>query len=111
MKLPEMDGCLKVKWRVTLYQDPATSAATTYKVESSLHRQRAREGTWRILRRPSAGSESVIYQLDATPTEGAIRFLKGDDNVFFFVDDQFRPLIGTAEFSYTLNRVPSRVVR
>jgi hypothetical protein len=111
MKLPEMDGCLKVKWRVTLYQDPATAAATTYKIESTLHRQRAREGTWKILRRPSAGSESVVYQLDATPTEGAIRLLKGDDNVFFFVDEQFRPLIGTAEFSYTLNRVPSRVTR
>ena len=111
MKVPEVDGCLKVKWRVTLYQDPATAAPTSYKIESSLHRQRAREGTWKILRRPSAGSESILYQLDATPAEGAIRLLKGDDNVFFFVDEQFRPLIGTAEFSYTLNRVPSRVVR
>jgi hypothetical protein len=108
LKLPEIDGCLKVKWRVTLYRDPSSAAATSYKIESSLHRQRAREGTWKLLRQSSAGSDSEVYHLDATATEGAIRLLKGDDNVLFFVDERFSPLIGTADFSYTLNRVLGR---
>lgn len=45
-------ACMKVKWRVTLYQNPETRAPSTYKIEGSLHRQAAREGNWTILPGP-----------------------------------------------------------
>src|SRR5439155_11971301 len=90
----------KVKWRVTLYQDPKTKAPTTYKVENSFLRDKRREGTWSGERRDGA----VVYHLAATKTEGGLFLLKGDDNVLFFLWQDRKPLVGHADFSYTLNR-------
>lgn len=90
----------KVKWRVTLYQNPDTRAPTTYKIEGSLHRRTSREGTWSI----SSGAEGTIYRLAQTDTEPAILLLKGDDHVLFFLDQNRKPRVGHADFSYTLNR-------
>ena len=105
LKLPQHAGCMKVKWRVTLYKDPNTSAPTTYKVEGSLHRQSAREGTWSIVRGARTDPDAIVYQLNPTPTEAALLLLKADDNVLFFLNQDREPMVGHAEFSYTLNRV------
>ena len=102
--LPENPGCLKVKWRVTLYQSPQSSAPTTYKLEGTLHRQQAREGSWRVVRGLASDPNAVIYQLDSTATEGAILLLRAEDNILYFLNPQKRALIGTVDFSYTLNR-------
>lgn len=105
LKLPRHAGCMKVKWRVTLYQDPKTSAPTTYKVEGSLHRQSAREGTWSIVRGAKTDPNAMVYQLNPTPTESALLLLKADDNILFFLNQNREPMVGHADFSYTLNRV------
>jgi hypothetical protein len=105
LKLGVVPGCLKVKWRVTLNQ---ADQPTTYKIESSLHRQQARTGTWRITRGIAGDAGAVVYQLDATPTESAVLLLRGDDNVLFLLDQARRPLIGNADFGYTLNRVGAK---
>ena len=108
LKLALVPGCMKVKWRVTLNH---AEQPTTYKIESSLHRQQARSGTWRITRGIAGHPGAVVYQLDATPTEAALLLLRGDDNVLFFLSqgDQGRqPLIGHADFSYTLNRIAAK---
>jgi hypothetical protein len=94
----------KAKWRVTLYQNPETRAPTTYKVESTLHRKGPREGNWTIVRGTDADSKAVVYRLEPTETEAALFFLKGDDNVLFFLNQDGKPLVGNADFSYTLNR-------
>ena len=110
MKLPEMDGCLKVKWRVTLYQDPATAAATTYKVEhvaSAACPRRDLEDSPATVRRIGVGPLSARRDADRRRDPAS----EGRRQRLLFVDEQFQPLIGTAEFSYTLNRVPSQVVR
>jgi hypothetical protein len=91
---------IKVKWRVTLYQDPDTKAPTTYKVENSFLREKRREGTWTVDRRDGA----VVYRLSATKTESALYLRRGDDNVLFFLGQDRKPLVGNADFSYTLNR-------
>jgi hypothetical protein len=100
--LSEDAGCIKVKWRVTLFQDPATSAPTTYRVEGTLHWQGAREGAWTIVR---GAADATLYRLAATRTEAALSLMKGDDDVLFFLDRNDAPLVGHGEFSYTLNRV------
>ena len=105
LKLPQHAGCHKVKWRVTLYQDPKTSAPTTYKVEGTLHRQSAREGTWSIVRGAKTDPKAVVYRLGPTPTEAELLLLKADDNILFFLNQNREPMVGHAEFSYTLNRV------
>ena len=102
--IPENPACLKVKWRLTLYQNPQSSAPATYKIESTLHRQQPGEGSWRIVRGLASDPNAVVYQLDATRTEGAIHLLRADDNILYFLNSQKQPLIGTVDFSYTLNR-------
>lgn len=100
LKIPKDAGCTKVKWRVTLYQNPETQAPTTYTIEGSLHRQAPRKGTWGII----PGKGETIFRLEATKTEPALFLRKGDENVLFFVDQKGKPLVGHADFSYTLNR-------
>ena len=105
LKLPQHAGCTKVKWRITLYQDPRTSAPTTYKVEGTLHRQSAREGTWSIVRGAKTDPNAIVYRLGPTPTEAELLLLKADDNILFILNRDREPMVGHAEFSYTLNRV------
>lgn len=108
LNLPQHTGCTKAKWRVTLYQNPETSAPTTYKVEGSLFRAGAREGTWSIARGAVIDLNATIYQLNATDTQPALLFLKGDENVLFFLNQKRGLLVGHAEFSYTLNRAVAK---
>jgi hypothetical protein len=108
LKISEKPGCIKVKWRVTLYQNPETLAPTTYKIEGSLHREQAREGTWNIIHGAKTDPDAVVYQLNPTASESALLLLKGDDNVLFFLNQNREPLVGHAEFSYALNRVAQK---
>jgi len=104
LKLRSDPGSLKCKWRVTLYQDPVTHSPTTYKVEGTAHRDSPREGKWSIVQGTSADPKAMVYRLAETRTESPIFLLEGDRNVLFFVDQNGKPLIGGAEFGYTLNR-------
>jgi len=108
LKLPQHPGCTKVKWRVTLYQDPQTSVPNTYKVEGSLHRRNPREGTWSIVRGAKTDPNAVVYRLGPTPTEAELLLLKADDNILFFLNHDREPMVGHADFSYTLNRVAGK---
>lgn len=103
LKINPGAGCMKVKWRVTLYQNPKTRQPTTYKIESTLHRRGPRLGSWTIASGTDADPSRVVYRLAPAGTEAAILLLKGDENVLFFAGQNGLPLSGTAEFSYTLN--------
>ena len=103
--LGEVPGCIKAKWRVTLYQDAATGAPARYKIESTLHRQQPREGTWRIAKGAAGQAGAVVYELGAAGKEAPILLMKGDDNVLFFLNQQRQMLVGSIDFGYTLNRV------
>ena len=108
LKLPLHAGCTKIKWLVTLYRNPETSAPTTYKVEGSLHRQTPREGTWSIVHGTKADPNATVYQLNPTQTEAALFLLKADDNILFFLNHDREPMVGNADFSYTLNKVAEK---
>jgi hypothetical protein len=99
---------MKSKWRVTLYQDPETLAPATYKVEGTLYRQSAREGTWSMSHGTATDPNVTIYKLNPTQTQPALFLLKGDDNILFFLNQNREPLIGHADFSYTLNRAQAK---
>jgi hypothetical protein len=49
---------------------------------------------------------ATVYQLSPTETQPALLLLKGDDNVLYFLDQNRGLLVGHADFSYALNRVP-----
>jgi hypothetical protein len=104
LKTERHEAGTKAKWRVTLYQDPKSHEPTTYKVEGTLFRPAAREGKWTIARGTADDPKAVVFELAATKTQAAILLLQGDDNVLFFLDHERKPLVGHADFSYTLNR-------
>ena len=108
LKLSQHAGCIKAKWRLTLYQDPVTAAPTTYKVEGSLFREKPREGTWRVLPSPAERFGKTLYELSAAKKQPALTLMKGDNNVLFFVNEKCEPMVGHADFSYTLNRVMAK---
>jgi hypothetical protein len=105
LNLPQHPGCTKVKWRVTLRRNPATAAPSTYTVEGTLFRAAAREGKWSIIRGAAGDQKATVYRLEAVGSNAPLLLMKGDDNVFFFLDQRRRLLVGHADFSYTLNRV------
>ncbi|HYJ88362.1 MAG TPA: copper resistance protein NlpE N-terminal domain-containing protein [Pyrinomonadaceae bacterium] len=100
---PVSGDCMKVKWDLTLYQDQ-TLSPTTYKLRGTFYRERIREGTWRIVRGTKANPAAVVYQLDPANSEASLFFLKADDNILFFLDQEKNLMPGNADFSYTLNK-------
>ncbi|RYC71982.1 hypothetical protein [Spirosoma sordidisoli] len=98
-------GQWKMKWALTLYQDPATGQPTTYRLRGTLNRAATREGTWAIVTGTPTDPTAIVYQLDADKPNVSVYLLKGDDDVLFILDQQRHFRIGTADLSYTLNRV------
>jgi len=101
--IPVSAGCAKVKWRVTLFQEPHTRKPTTYKVEGTLLRSGAREGPWTIERSAGFDPAAQVYHL-GPKTDSPMFLLRGDDNILFLMSRNRQPLVGNAEFSYTLDR-------
>lgn len=99
-KQPVRPECVKMKWSLTLYQDPATQQPTTYRLNRSV-----RKGTWAIVRGTPADPEAVVIQLDSDRPDVSVYLLKGDDNVLFVLDQQRNFRVGDYYLSYTLNRV------
>ena len=103
MNVAAGDDCTKIKWRLTLHQDPGTRAPNGYKLEGFRYRNPPRTGTWTI-RTAANDPKRVIYQLDPDQRGGFLSFLKADDNVLLFLDREGAFLIGDVYYSYTLNR-------
>lgn len=98
--------CVKLKWRVTLYQNPGTHGPTSYKVEGSLFSGGAREGRWTATPDATSRGAGTLYRLESGGRSPALVLLKGDDNVLFFLERNMRLLVGRSDFSYTLDRRP-----
>ncbi len=94
-------GCLKIKWKLTLYQDQTTGAPSTYLYQGT---RTLREGTWSILRGTDSDPEAVVYQLQLDDARPPVSFLKVDENHLFLLDRELNFLVGDALFSYTLSR-------
>jgi hypothetical protein len=103
LQITAWPGCAKTKWRVTLYQNPATREPTTYKIEGTLLRT-AREGSWRIERGRATDASATVYTLAPAQGQRAMMLLRGDDNVIFFLSQQRHPMTGHAQLGYTLDR-------
>ncbi len=99
-KIESFPGCLKIKWRLTLYQDSTTGAPSTYLFMGT---STYREGSWTIVRGMEGDPDAVIYQLQLDNAQ-PVSFLRVDENHLFLVDREMSLLVGNALFSYTLSR-------
>lgn len=96
------DDCSKLKWRLTLLQDAATGAATTYTLEGTLYRSHPLTGTWTIV--TDARTKRIVYRLSMERPATSLSFIKADDNILFFLDSAGAYRVGNDAFSYTMNR-------
>jgi hypothetical protein len=94
-------NCEKIKWRLTLYRDPATGNPTTYAFNGT---RATRQGHWRIEHGAGAERNWVVYHLDYGRPPTVLSLLKVDDNVLLLLDGDLKVLVGDASWSYTLNR-------
>jgi hypothetical protein len=100
-KMAPYPGCMKIKWRLTLYQDQATGAPSTYLYQGATT---IREGAWTIVRGTDSDPEAAVYQLHLDNSQKPVSFLKADENHLFLLDRELNFLVGDALFSYTLSR-------
>jgi len=66
------------------------------------------EGKWTIGKGIRSNSNAIVYRLHDIKTNKTISFLKLNDNLLHLLDSDQRLMIGTAAWSYTLNRVPNK---
>ena len=102
--LPFTDGCLKLKWRITLRRDPRTNRPASYMIESTLNRRQSVEGKWTLVNGTHANPRALILQLDPDIADKTISFLVGDENVIFFLNKEEQPLAGNEDFGFALSR-------
>jgi hypothetical protein len=108
MKFEPDPGCVKIKWRLTLYQDPKTGQPTTYEyksVQTNTEAVGGNTGTWAAVRAPQTHGDAILYQLDVEDSEMPVYFLRADDNNLYLLDFDLRFLVGDKLWSYTLSKV------
>jgi hypothetical protein len=98
------EACIKIKWQLILFQDPATGGPTTYAIGGFAWRNPPRTGKWAIVKGTKEDPDAVVYQLDPDKPEGFFSFMKADENILLFLDKERNLLVGNSRFSYTLNR-------
>jgi hypothetical protein len=94
-------NCEKIKWRLTLYRDPATNRPTSFAFQGT---RASRQGRWRIETTSGAGPNRVVYRL-TYGSGGNLSLLSVDERVLLLLDRDGRVLVGDPTGSYTLSRV------
>jgi len=104
-------GCQRTKWRLTLYQDPKTHSPTTFQLKTVYvgkgDSSYTNTGKWIVTQGTKTNPTAIVYQLqlDSDKPLESLAFLKADDNILFFLDENKSVMVGNAEFNYTLNRI------
>jgi hypothetical protein len=99
------EACIKIKWQLILFQDPASGAPTTYALGGFEWRNPPKTGKWAMVKGTQEDPNAVVYQLEPDNPPGFLSFLKADENILLFLDKERNLLVGNSRFSYTLNRV------
>jgi hypothetical protein len=89
--------CFKMKWRLRLSDD------SRYLLEFTGHRDPPRSGRYAV-RSPREPWRGVVFELDPGAAGAFLALLKPDDDVLLFLGKDGEPLVGNADFGYTLNR-------
>jgi len=101
-------GCNRIKWQLTLFQDPQTHTPATFQIKSVYvgvdDNVYTKTGKWEI--KQGINSTPIVYLLkpEGDTRSVALAFLKADDNILFFLDKDLNLMVGNGDHSYTLNR-------
>lgn len=115
--IPVNADCELIKWKLVLYQEEVKKTPTSYKLHCvyGLPKQGTTgfigggkiielEGKWTMIKGTTSKPRAIIYQLHDNKTNQTISFLKLNDNLLHLLDSDLRLMIGSAAWSYTLNR-------
>ncbi len=103
------DDCEKIKFALALYVDSKTKMPTTYQMArvyvAKGNDRTINTGTWTITSSTSLYPQAVVYRLDTNFPEEFQYFWAIGDDILFILDHEMKPRVGTAGYSYALNRV------
>jgi hypothetical protein len=106
----EVSDCDKIKVALALYLDRKSGAPTTYKlarVQVATSPEGARsvvDGAWTITRGMKGNPSASVYRLDASVPPAFQAYWSIGEGILFMLDPELNPRIGTAGWSYVLNR-------
>ena len=119
--IPVNGDCEFMKWNLTLYQDGSKKTPTIYKLNCvyGLPKQGTTgfigggkkvemEGKWTIMKGTGSNPNAIVYRLNDNITNKTISFLKLNDDLLHLLDRDQRLMIGSAAWSYTLNRIDNK---
>jgi hypothetical protein len=119
--IPASAGCELIKWKLTLYQDESAKTPATYKLQClfGLPQQGTTgfigggtkvemEGKWTISKGIASDPHAIVYRLTDNKTNKTISFLKLNDDLLHLLASDQQLMIGTAAWSYTLNRIGNK---
>ena len=66
------------------------------------------QGVWTIVKGTPSNNNAIVYRLTDNKTSKTISFLKLSDDLLHLLDSDQRLMIGSAAWSYTLNRMDSK---
>lgn len=94
--------CYKLKWYFIFYTDPAGKPSYYLRNGKRPIKEGMDKGSWEIVK----GKDGrTIYKVNPTPENNyTLYFVKAGDNILFFTDPAGNLLVGTEDFSFTLNR-------
>ena len=117
LRIPATTDCEMIKWKLTLYQDPATLAPTTYELNFTYGMSQPntnglmnggtkveRKGKWTTTQSAKTNTPGVTFTLDPERSEESMSFLKVDDNLLHLLDMNSGLAVGNGGWSYTLSR-------
>lgn len=116
--MPVSAACELIKWKLTLYRDGPAKSPATYELHCVYGMPKPgttgfigggesveMEGTWQIVRGVGSDSNAVAYRLNDKKTGKTISLLKLSDDLLHLLDKEQHLMIGSAAWSYTLNRI------
>lgn len=105
-KMKASSSCFKIKWKMTLNKDSITNQPTTCSIRNIAdNRPRDVLGTWEIVKGTAKNPNAVIYRIKVDNLSEPILLFAADNNVLFFLDKNYEPMIGNKDFSFTMNRI------
>ena len=114
--IPVNTDAESIKWHLTLYQDDTKKTPTTfslqclYKSPGSVggNNKVELDGHWSISKGTASDPNAIVYELNDNKSNKTILFLKLNDSLLHLLDGDRRLMIGTAGWSFTLNRIGNR---
>jgi hypothetical protein len=120
-QIPEDADCELMIWKVTLYQDAATGAPSTYVLDSTYGVSQpnstgpagggapiSMKGNWDIVQGTKIDPAADVYQLYSEDSQVAVSFVKLGEDLLHVLNRDRTLMLGNAAWSYTLNRTDNR---